>query len=65
MTLYMDQICEHQRDLTNSASQRFLPEFRIENLISSFSFVEASIILIAIHIIALILICFKMFKSEF
>src|SRR3989338_813302 len=45
--------------------QRFLPEFRIENLISSFSFVEASIILIAIHIIALILICFKMFKSEF
>ena len=25
-TVYMDQICEHQRDLTNSASQRFLPE---------------------------------------
>ena len=26
MTLMMDQICEHQRDLTNSASQRFIPE---------------------------------------
>ncbi len=26
MTMYMDQISEHQRDLTNSASQRFLPE---------------------------------------
>jgi adenylosuccinate lyase len=26
MTLYMDQICEHQRDLTNSASSRFVPE---------------------------------------
>jgi len=25
-TVYMDQISEHQRDLTNSASQRFLPE---------------------------------------
>jgi len=25
-TLYMDQICEHQRDLTNSASSRFIPE---------------------------------------
>src|SRR3989339_363169 len=25
-TLYMDQICEHQRDLTNSATQRFVPE---------------------------------------
>jgi len=25
-TLYMDQICEHQRDLTNSASQRFVTE---------------------------------------
>lgn len=25
-TLYMDQICEHQRDLTNSASSRFVPE---------------------------------------
>jgi adenylosuccinate lyase len=25
-TLFMDQISEHQRDLTNSASQRFLPE---------------------------------------
>ena len=27
MTLFMDQISEHQRDLTNSASARFLPEF--------------------------------------
>jgi adenylosuccinate lyase len=26
MTVYMDQISEHQRDLTNSASGRFLPE---------------------------------------
>lgn len=26
MTLYMDQISEHQRDLTNSASSRFFPE---------------------------------------
>jgi adenylosuccinate lyase len=25
-TLFMDQISEHQRDLTNSASQRFVPE---------------------------------------
>jgi len=25
-TLFLDQISEHQRDLTNSASQRFLPE---------------------------------------
>jgi adenylosuccinate lyase len=25
-TLYMDQICEHQRDLTNSATSRFIPE---------------------------------------
>lgn len=25
-TVYMDQVSEHQRDLTNSASQRFLPE---------------------------------------
>jgi adenylosuccinate lyase len=25
-TVYMDQLSEHQRDLTNSASQRFLPE---------------------------------------
>ena len=27
MTFYMDQISEHQRDLTNSASERFVPEF--------------------------------------
>ena len=26
MTMYMDQISEHQRDLTNSASSRFIPE---------------------------------------
>lgn len=26
MTLYMDQVSEHQRDLTNSASGRFVPE---------------------------------------
>ena len=27
VTFHMDQISEHQRDLTNSASQRFIPEF--------------------------------------
>ncbi len=27
ITFYMDQISEHQRDLTNSASQRFIPEY--------------------------------------
>jgi adenylosuccinate lyase len=27
MTFYMDQISEHQRDLTNSASERFVPEY--------------------------------------
>ncbi|HTX72059.1 MAG TPA: lyase family protein [Rectinemataceae bacterium] len=27
MTFFMDQISEHQRDLTNSASERFVPEF--------------------------------------
>jgi adenylosuccinate lyase len=26
VTMYLDQISEHQRDLTNSASQRFVPE---------------------------------------
>lgn len=26
MTVYMDQLSEHQRDLTNSASSRFIPE---------------------------------------
>ena len=26
LTVYMDQISEHQRDLTNSASERFIPE---------------------------------------
>jgi adenylosuccinate lyase len=26
LTAYLDQISEHQRDLTNSASQRFIPE---------------------------------------
>lgn len=27
MTMYMDQISEHQRDMTNSASGRFVPEY--------------------------------------
>jgi adenylosuccinate lyase len=27
LTFYMDQVSEHQRDLTNSASERFVPEF--------------------------------------
>ncbi|MCK5283306.1 MAG: adenylosuccinate lyase [Nanoarchaeota archaeon] len=33
-TLYMDQICEHQRDLTNSASSRFVPEILAALLLS-------------------------------
>ncbi|MDD5148745.1 MAG: lyase family protein [Candidatus ainarchaeum sp.] len=45
-TVYMDQISEHQRDLTNSASQRFLPEIiaalflsskRLEKVVSKMS----------------------------
>ncbi len=35
MTVYMDQISEHQRDLTNSASQRFLPEIVAGLVVSS------------------------------
>ena len=44
VTMYMDQISEHQRDLTNSASMRFIPEIlagfyvsitRIEKIMSS------------------------------
>jgi adenylosuccinate lyase len=27
MTFFMDQISEHQRDLTNSASQRFVADY--------------------------------------
>ena len=34
VTVYADQISEHQRDLTNSASQRFLPEIVVA-LVSS------------------------------
>jgi adenylosuccinate lyase len=29
VTVYMDQISEHQRDLTNSSSQRYLPELLV------------------------------------
>jgi adenylosuccinate lyase len=29
MTVYMDQVSEHQRDLTNSLSQRYLPELLV------------------------------------
>ncbi len=29
VTIYMDQISEHQRDLTNSSSQRYLPELLV------------------------------------
>jgi adenylosuccinate lyase len=29
ITVYMDQISEHQRDLTNSSSQRYLPELLV------------------------------------
>jgi len=44
LTMYMDQISEHQRDLTNSASMRFIPEIlagfylsaaRLEKVMSS------------------------------
>ena len=44
MTIYMDQLSEHQRDLTNSASMRFIPEIlagfyvsvvRLEKIMSS------------------------------
>jgi adenylosuccinate lyase len=34
VTLYMDQLSEHQRDLTNSASSRFIPEI-IAGLLSA------------------------------
>ncbi len=35
ITLYMDQISEHQRDLTNSASSRFIPEIVIGFLLAT------------------------------
>ena len=35
ITFYMDGICEHQRDLTNSASARFIPELFVSLLASS------------------------------
>ena len=35
MTLYMDQISEHQRDLTNSASARFYPRLLLGLLVAS------------------------------
>ncbi|MFW6381051.1 MAG: lyase family protein [Bacillota bacterium] len=35
MTLYQDQLSEHQRDLTNSASGRFVPEIVIGLLLSA------------------------------
>ncbi len=35
ITLYMDQISEHQRDLTNSASFRFIPEIIVGFLLAS------------------------------
>ena len=34
ITVYQDQISEHQRDLTNSASERFLPELVVGLLLS-------------------------------
>ena len=46
MTMYMDQLSEHQRDLTNSASMRFIPEIlagfyasvaRLERIMSNLS----------------------------
>ncbi len=35
ITVYQDQISEHQRDLTNSASERFLPEVIVGLLLST------------------------------
>ena len=35
VTVYLDQLSEHQRDLTNSASQRFLPELFVGLTISA------------------------------
>lgn len=35
ITVYQDQISEHQRDLTNSASERFLPEVIVGLLLSA------------------------------
>ena len=35
ITLYQDQISEHQRDLTNSASSRFIPEIIVSLLLST------------------------------
>jgi adenylosuccinate lyase len=35
-TIYMDQISEHQRDLTNSASLRFVPEILVGLVVSAF-----------------------------
>ncbi|MBI5390337.1 adenylosuccinate lyase [Candidatus Woesearchaeota archaeon] len=35
MTVYLDQISEHQRDLTNSASSRFVPEILATLLIAA------------------------------
>jgi len=35
MTIYMDQISEHQRDLTNSASSRFIPEIMLAAVLSA------------------------------
>jgi adenylosuccinate lyase len=34
-TRYMDQISEHQRDLTNSASSRFIPEIMLAIVLSA------------------------------
>ena len=51
MTVYMDQLSEHQRDLTNSASMRFIPEIlagfyvsvvRLERIMSSLAVDKAN-----------------------
>ena len=51
MTMYMDQLSEHQRDLTNSASMRFIPEildgfyvsaFRLEKVMSGLAVDKAN-----------------------
>lgn len=42
ITFYMDAVSEHQRDLTNSASQRFVPELFLALLVSTKRMLEVS-----------------------
>ncbi|MBM7557594.1 lyase family protein [Halanaerobacter jeridensis] len=49
MTLYQDQISEHQRDLTNSASSRFIPELIVGLLASVNRLIRVSKKLVVDH----------------